>query len=351
MKQWIVFVAIVVVIGAIVFTKFAALKNNGTVVNPIFPTPTSTVVQATKRALFVPYWTLDGKVIPAGYDTAVYFGITADASGIDTTEDGYKDIGKFVQSVRSHQKTLLSVELLDQNIDEKLLHDIVFQQKIINESIAIAKQNHFDGIVLDLEYKALAFDEVIASVNNFSSKFSKAVQGNTLFFYQTLYGDSIYRLRPYDIATIGKISNGVFILAYDFHKADGNPGPNFPLNQLSDEAYSFSQMIKDFSEKIPANKITIVFGMFGYDWRVNNKGQSVGQAKSFTTNQLLQKFIPHCSCTIVQNKALETEITYKDTQSQQHTVWFEDLTSVERKNEILNQKGISSTAFWAYSYF
>lgn len=316
------------------------------------PNPSSPSVSQKSITLFVPYWTLGDTSIPSSYDTVVYFGLNTNMSGIVTTDTGYTDIPKFVQSIKPNRKTLLTVELLDQNTDEKILHNASFQKKVIDDSIAIAKKYNFSGIVLDLEYKALAFDEVINGITKLSTNFSLRSHKNNLKFYQVIFGDSFYQLRPFDIEAIGNVCDGIFVMAYDFHKANGNPGPNFPLNELPDEQYSFAQMVNDFKSKVIVDKLTIIFGMFGYDWPVDEKGQSIGQAQSFTTNQILEKFIDNCEkCNIIQNKALETEVNYKDNNGQNHIVWFEDLTSVSDKVALLNSKGINSIGYWAWGYF
>lgn len=356
MKRILIFFAIGIVLFVFFWQKISFFHTTEKV-NPRLPIPTSTPTQLPSKAtttLFVPYWTLIQQTFPTSYDTIAYFGITANTSGIDTKEDGYKDMPKFISLINVHQKKLLVIRLLDQNTDEKILHDSGYQKKIIDQSTNIAKHYGFDGIILDLEYKALAFDEVIQSITNFSTHFAASVHTAHMLFYQTLYGDTIYRLRPFDVSAIGKVSDGVFILAYDFHKANGNPGPNFPFNELPDENYNFSQMVTDFSQKIPANKLTIVYGLFGYDWKVDDKGQSIGQAESLTTNQILQKFVVSCpfkNCEVNQTASSETEITYEDMNSVKHIVWFEDLTSLYRKKDVLQRSGIFSIAFWAWEYF
>lgn len=316
------------------------------------PTTIPSAVKVTRTTLFVPYWTLDGKTLPTDYDQLVYFGITADTNGIDTTEPGYKNISHF--SKEAQQPTLLAIRLINPTVNEKILTDKVLQQKISDESISIAKEYGFSGIVLDLEYNALAFDSVTKRTTQLTQTFANTAHANNLSFYQTVYGDAFYRVRPYDMAAIGKASDGIFIMAYDFHKANGNPGPNFPLQSLIDEDYNFQQMVKDFSAKVPKNKITVLFGLFGYDWTINNKNQSLGQAEALTTNEAEQKFNTCVlkNCHIQQdNVSIEEKVTYTDKDERQHEVWFENMESVKKKEAVLTENGITQVGFWAYSYF
>lgn len=354
MKWFVIFILFLGVAG-FVFAKFFLAPENKIV--PSFvkkDTPSNSVSSSQTTTLFVPYWTLSNKSLPTNYDTLVYFGITTNGNGIDTEEDGYKNLHRFFNAVSLHQRTLLTIRLLDQNTDEKILHDKNFQQKVITDSLAVAKQYHFDGVVLDLEYKALAFDGVIKSTTQLSTNFATASHKENLTFYQTIYGDALYRLRPFDVGAIGNVSDGIFVMAYDFHKANGNPGPNFPLYPLADEDYSFMQMVQDFSKKIPLEKITIIFGLFGYDWIVTSANQSVGKANTITTKEAEAKFLSSCllkNCQTVRDAgASEFHIHYTDRDGT-HEVWFEDMDSINKKEAYLKSKGIGSTAFWAWGYF
>lgn len=355
MKWFVFFIFCLGVIGFF-FAKFFIAPENKIVSSLVKKTSTTSSISIALKttSLFVPYWTLSSKSLPTNYDTLVYFGITANENGIEKQEDGYKNLQRFFNAASSHQKTLLTIRLFDQNTNEKILHDKNFQQKIIDESLQVAKQYHFDGIVLDLEYKALAFDGVIKSTTQFSTNFVVASRKENLLFYQTLYGDALYRLRPFDVGAIGKVSDGIFVMAYDFHKANGTPGPNFPLHPLPDDDYSFTQMIQDFSKKVAPEKITILFGFFGYDWTVNSANQSIGQATTITTKEAEAKFLPSCTlknCQVVRDaSATEYHIHYTDRDGI-HEVWFEDMDSVTQKEAFLSQHGIASTGFWAWSYF
>jgi len=296
---------------------------------------------------------MDRKSLPSNYDSLIYFGVAVGKDGIDTTDDGYKSVPMFLRSVNNGQKKLLTIRLLNQDVDEKVLHDMNFQAKVIHDGVNFAKENGFDGVVVDLEYKALAFDEVIKGISNFSSRFANEAHSKNMKYYQLVYGDSIYRFRPFDVSAIGSVSDGIFVMAYDFHKANGTPGPNFPMEKMPDEDYSFSQMVEDFTSKVPISKLTIVFGLFGYDWAVDDRGGSVGIAESMSTNEMLQKFIARCAyknCNIDQNKSGESHVTYDDGTSH-HIVWFDNLTAVDAKETLLKAKGINQTAYWAWGYF
>ena len=217
------------------------------------------------------------------------------------------------------------------------------------------KKHGFDGVLLDLEYSGLAFDSVVSSITSFSTAFAHAAHDQQLTFYQSLYGDSVYRLRPYDLAVLGKQADGIVVMAYDFHKANGDPGPNFPLAGEAIQGYDMGTMVDDFTKKIPSQKLIVAFGLFGYDWTLNDKGNSSGAAVALSLAQIKHKFSPHCpfaDCKIRRDPtSAETEITYVDSQKNKHIVWYEDMQSFAKKSAYLHTQGINATALWAYSYF
>src|SRR5207249_3980016 len=120
------------------------------------------------------------------------------------------------------------------------------QEKVITQAIKLSKDNSFKGIVLDLEITAIPFDSLIKQVNIFTNSFYKAAKKNALSFSITLYGDTFYRIRPFDVKTLVQNSNNIMIMAYDFHKVKGNPGPNFPLNGKETYGYDLQKMTDDF---------------------------------------------------------------------------------------------------------
>lgn len=322
------------------------------------PTPFQKAVPTvaiSDSVLFVPYWTLGTFSQWKTYQELVYFGITPNENGINAQEDGYKNMKQFIQMVPSNTKKQLVLRMTEQAINEKVLEDKNLREKIIKQTVAVAKANDFDGVVLDFEYNALSFPDVIAEINQFSADFANTSHQSKLSFYQTLFGDSFFRARPYNVAAIAKNADGIFVMSYDFHKANGTPGPNFPLTVRVDADYTFVDMVHDFSKDVPKEKLIIVFGMFGYDWTVDDKGRPSGQAKSLSDNDIQSAFLSTCTvkdCTIsrdVQSK--EPSVTYKDTALQQHVVWWEDIQSVESKKTILRQNGVSQIGFWANGYF
>lgn len=322
---------------------------------PLSPTPTFTEAKNNEKSIFVPYWgmTKSDKGI-SSYDELIYFGVTTTESGLAKNEDGYKNLPSFVRFAEDKKKHL-TIRMIDSETNFAVLKDEVSQKRIIQESISLAREYGFDGIVLNLEVSALPFDSLIGQINTFNGRFYDQTKANNLEYALTAYGDTFFRVRPFAISELEKKSDRIFLMAYDFHKAKGNPGPNFPLKGNETYGYDFETMIDNFLEYLPPEKITVIFGMYGYDWLVDDENISQELASSLSFLEAKQKIVDNCSYASCQwqrdMESGEIKAEYRDSEEKKHIVWFEDPESVERKTAFLSQRGIGSISYWAYSYF
>lgn len=330
------------------------------------PYPTITITPVVSRqnksdrpetqGLFVPYWSLKEQTKDQiSYDSYIYFGIAPTKSGINLKESGALSLDSFLAFIPDNKKKLLALRMIEPDTNFAILKDSAKQNEVIAQTIALAREKHFDGIVLDLEVSAIPFDSLIKQINGFTSLFYQEAKKNDLSFAITVYGDVFYRLRPFDVKELASNADMLMIMAYDLSKAKGNPGPNFPLQGQETFGYDYEKMTEDFLRVVPPEKIIVVFGLFGYDWAVDTKEKAIQQGKALTTSEIEAKFIESCqqrSCAFSRDsKAFETQINYTDREGQNHIIWFEDMESVAAKKEYLKKRGITSFSYWAHSYF
>lgn len=320
-------------------------------------TPSPTVVidrlNQTNTSEFVPSWTVDS-ISNNSFDQYIYFGISPTRDGIDTDAAG-KALNAFVKEVPQGKQMLLTLQMQNTDVNAAILQNKTLQQKVIFQTVMIAKANGFSGVVLDLEMGGIPFDTLIEEINEFTKALDEQAKAQQLQFAMTLYGDTFYRLRPFDVKTIASHADMVLIMAYDFHKARSNPGPNFPLGGQNRYGYDMGKMADDFLQVVPNKKLAVIFGLFGYDWPVDDHGNATGQGQALTDLQIQNKFLTTCSfkdCQIKRDPvSSETVIQYTDDREQKHIVWFEDMQSVATKQQFLRKKGIGNFSFWANSYF
>lgn len=318
--------------------------------------PSPTITQKNTYSIFIPYWTIGKNEIDLqNFDELIYFGLGVNRNGIDVSDLGYSNLKIFINSINASTNRMLAIRMVDSSINFEVLKNKVVQKEIISHSLKIAKENNFKGIVLDLEITSFPFSSITTQINSFVKEFSKEVKKQNLEFAITLSGDTFFKIRPFDVEFLEKQVDRFYIMAYDFSKAKGDPGPNFPFMGKEEYGYDFKTMITDFLNLIPKEKIVVVFGMFGYDWIVDSNEKSLQTAQSISLREVKNSFINMCkykNCIAKRDEeAVETKVSYTDFSLRSHIVWFEDLESVEKKKEFLKEKGINSVSFWAHSYF
>jgi len=359
-----VLLLLVLIILAGVFTfNFAKQKVKNDFSSPIpYPTttvtPTINVDQAKgpeKQSIFVPYWTIKDKGNDRVYDSYIYFGIVPTKEGIDTKEQGAISLNSFLSTVPPGRKKLLAVRMIERDTNFAILKDQNVQRKVIAEAISLAKEKKFDGVVLDLEISAIPFESLVQQINSFTQIFYQEAKKNKLSFSLAVYGDVFYRVRPFDVKELAKNSDMIMVMAYDFSKSKGNPGPNFPLKGEDIYGYDYAKLTEDFLSVVPPEKITVIFGLFGYDWIVDSKGRTLQQGEAKSAQEVEANFIEDCkqrSCSFSRDsKAFEIQVNYVAKDGSKHIIWFEDMQSVEAKKEYLKSRGINSFSYWAHSYF
>lgn len=299
------FLAAIVIIGVVLFAKKPEIKTKIPLTTTNSEKPKKTTASLIeKKSIFVPDWTLGEKIMSDNvYDRRIYFG-----------------------SETKQPENILWVTYKVNSVEE-------LNQLTIKDSTV-------EGIVLDLEISGLATEDLINQINRGVEKLYIQVKEKNLKLALALYGDLFYRQRPYDLKTLNQFSDEIMVMAYDFHKSYGEPGANFPYQE-------FKKMIDDYLDFIPAEKLTIIFGMYGYDWTLKD-GKPLKAAEALTLNQIKTKF---SEGTTTDPVSKEKNINYKGEDGYDHVIFFEDEESAQVKTDYLKEKGIGSIAYWAWSYF
>lgn len=331
------------------------------------PSPTSIPRATTQSAsLFVPYWSLsttDTPILPSTPTTdlpianSIYFGIAPSSDGhIQRSDAGYRNLSAFNERTKnSSSDRLLTLRMTNHTINDAILENPSAQQTLIDEAVAVAKDHGFSGIVVDLEVSGLPTQSLADSIVSFIEKASTTTHQNNLTLGMTLFGDTFYRARPYDITRLNPLVDQFYVMAYDLHKAAGTPGPNFPLKAPERFGYSLNLLLPALTQIVNPSKITIIFGLYGYDWLVDEKKRPIRPARAIPLSEIRDSFLEKCewkNCVVKRDTdAAETEINYVDNELGYHVVWFEDTQSLWQKATYAKQFGISSLAFWAWGYY
>ena len=323
--------------------------------------PTPTLAPQKQCALSVYWLSVEGEDVLKQYDWILYFGISPKLNGKIALDQGYRNLSKFVSQKKEKQAGLV-IRMVDKRLSERFLNkEGQVWEKFFSEVVSLAKEKGFSEIALDLELYPLQqnLKEKVTQFVNLGSLKAKEAGLNFSFI---AYADSFYAKRPFDFAKISSLVDRVYLMAYDFTKPISEPGPGFPLFKGEKWAYSLSQAVDDFLKFFPAEKIVVVFGMYGYDWLVNEKKIPLKKASALTLNQIRKKYLSICTpdkCLVrVDPVAKEKEIdivfsklTKEKAIMYPHIIWFEDEETVKLKKEELVKKGLFNFCFFALGYY
>lgn len=344
----------IIAILSITMWVFLQKGSNNLVDNKINSNFKNKNPQEEETFIFVPYWTFNDSLEVEDYDSVIYFGLTINNDGIDRSEEGYAKLNSFVKLIPEGKKKYLTLRIIGEVANDEILDNASLQRKIAEQISQIAVESKFDGVVVDFETSAFGFSSKEEKITNLYKNLNKEIKNSNLELISTVFGDTYYRGRPYNITEISNLSDKLIIMSYDFHKARLNPGPNFPFSDKALYGYDFKTMINDFSRDTSYEKIVVALGYFGYDWKLGEDGVSVGLAEPLSLGEIESRFINSCgfkNCKKTINKDYESVVKYEDSDGFSHEVWFEDSNSAEKKIEFLNSIGINQIASWAYSYY
>jgi spore germination protein YaaH len=139
----------------------------------------------------------------------------------------------------------------------------------------------------------------------------------------------------YDYAAIGLASDAVVVMAYAYRTAlNPQPGPISPLPWVAQVAsYAASQ--------IPASRLVLGLGAWGYDWNVTHPGRAAALRYANVIEHAQGAASP------AQYDAANASLTLSyQLNGDHHVIWFENATSLTRKVAAGQTAGISAFALW-----
>ncbi len=308
-----------------------------------------------QKGVFIPYWAQSAND-PEKYTSQYYFGIAPTITGEIANDPGYTNMS--TMDSLSEKNKYVVLRLLDSSVSEAILSSPSVQKKLIDGVKTILLDNGFTGVVIDLEVPFSLQSDKEDKITQFVQTMCTDIHVDYKSCDMLIYGDSQFRKRPYNLKKLGEITDKILVMSYDFHKAGGEPGPNFPLSRQfmntdgseMNYGYDFKQMVAHFSSLIPKYKLEMVFGMYGYDWTLNDQGEPLKAASALSLKEIALK-IKKEHLKVMSNNDKEKYIQYTDTEGRPHIIWYEDEESSQIKTTYLLERGIYQVSFWAQSYF
>ncbi len=257
---------------------------------------------------FAPYWTINN-LQNVNFDvltTFAYFGIPVNSDGsLDISDPGYST---FISNqatrifTKAHEHgTRVVLTLTDMNNYDilALMDSPEAQQRTIDQAVTMVKNRGIDGLNIDFEYSGdpgQAYRDKFSSfIQNITDRMHQEVPGSKVTV--SVYASAVKDPKIYNISSIAKSSDGVFMMAYDFAVAGSDQAmPTAPLygHKQGVYWYDISSAVNDFLSVMPADKLILGVPWYGYNYVVNQPGVKASTYPYWSetqTNALAQQTI------------------------------------------------------------
>lgn len=231
---------------------------------------------------------------------------------------------------------LLQNHGLKSSVSNQFLDDKNAQKRAIKNLIKLIEKYSLVGININLEGVKLANkDKFTTFITNLGKKLQKkAIKLGLSIPAKTENTMDLSWSGAYDYQALGKSSQEMLIMAYDFHWAGGPPGPVAPLTWVQD-VIDFALM------EIPLEKIFLGIPFYGYDWLL----ESNQRAKGLSYRQIENLAKKYNSNIEWDQESCSPYLRYKN-ESGQHEVWFENKESVRKKIKLVKEYQLAGAVFW-----
>ncbi|MGI6484760.1 MAG: stalk domain-containing protein [Tepidanaerobacteraceae bacterium] len=281
-------------------------------------------------------------IAPKWYTLDQYGDVTDnDTSRWIMTPQGYEDVLKLArqQEIKVHM-------LVFENSAEKLGKVMATNEsrsRLVNQIITIVDREGYDGVNIDFEYLRASDRD---RFNQFIELLSKNLhsKGKSLSISLPVKTEKTDWWPGYDYETLGKHSDLVVLMAYD--KNPASPEPQAGINWVEE--------IVDYTvARIPAQKIVLGIGYYGYDWYDGGRNTILPAKNSMTYGGIV------FADELVAKRGLRLNIdektgmlygTYTDENGTHHQVWMESDYLVDLKAKLVIRKGLKGIALWRLGY-
>ena len=237
---------------------------------------------------------------------------------------------------------------------------LIYPDETIANIVDFMRINGYQGVNIDFENVSQGDRGLFL---DFMQDLANAVYAVNKNFYVTACGPSVDWNDSYDYADIANVTDGWFILGYDyFYKGSTQAGPVAPLNSSSQWGpYSIDWTVDDYlGKKVDPGKLILGCPYYGYNWQteddslgstaedtgvawVYDKAQSWvdGNGDYAVSNQYDSKYSdsPWFSYSYVFNSS---PVTYQ--------TWYENNQSLGKKYDLAISEDLGGVGIWALGF-
>ncbi len=329
---------------------------------------------------FLPYWKL-GEIPFIQTDSLTdiaYFALSINSDGTiqKRTSEGYTEPGynqwrnseqldRFIKNAKSKDiDVALTIISHDDNVSDTFLSCTSCWETMVKELKTELAHHDIKDVNIDFEYGSYTDSQTANQYTNFVKYVNKELDkeyGDSKVVVST-FADSLIRPRVTKVEDLALVSDGIFIMAYDFHvNASDTAGPIAPIKRVKEYTfYDLETMLSDYLSQIPANKLILGVPYYGRNWVVDSSspyatrlignpwsGYSITQTYDAVINTIRET-----NSQVLWDESAQTPyFSYlsPDTGAMR-MVYFENAQSLQIKYQLAKNKGLQGVGIWALGY-
>ncbi|HEY6082912.1 MAG TPA: glycosyltransferase, partial [Chitinophagaceae bacterium] len=208
----------------------------------------------------------------------------------------------------------------------RILHDKAKRTALINQLAGILIKNKFQGVNVD-------FEELVENNNSYLVEFQKELYEKLHPLGLVVSIDVSVFDEDYDYGALADYSDYLFVMAYDQHSNDSDPGP------LNDQHW-IEGALADITKNVPDKKIVLAIAGYGYDWP---KG---AQAEDLTYQEAIVRAKQNNAHIYFDSSTYNLHYSYTDDNDESHEVYFTDAATNFNTMRFAAEGGMAGVALW-----
>lgn len=208
----------------------------------------------------------------------------------------------------------------------RIINDAAKKTKLINDLIQACKTNGFAGVNIDFEALIEDKNEVLAA---FQKELYEKMHAAGLMVTQDVSPFN----EDYDLASLAKYNDYLFLMAYDEHSSGSKPGP------ISSQRW-IEKALDHVSKKLPPGKIVLCMAAYGYDWVKGGATTTLSYRDAITVAAESEGQIRF------NNDTYNLSYGYYDETNDLHEVHFTDAATNFNTLRFATEYQLAGTALW-----
>lgn len=244
---------------------------------------------------------------------------------------------------------LVPMNATDTSFNGKLANEIFAnkeaEDRLIENVAKNMKQKGYQGLNIDFEF---IYPKDREGLLNFIEKTKNRLAQDKYFTQvalapKTSAAQKGLLYEAHDYPTIGKVTDHVLFMTYEWGYLYGPPMATSPVNKVK-------QVLDYGVSAIEPHKILLGVPNYAYDWTLPFiKGES--RADTISNQEAIRRAVKYKVNIIFDEQAQSPYYFYTDEQNLIHVVWFDDVRSMDAKMRLIPQYGLDGAGVWQIMSF